>query len=102
MTLASMNFLTRSAFCRAVKEGAPIVLFNTEHQVPAINGPHRVVGPWPRTAAPVEDIPVCGAGRFSALARRDEQGRLIKARERVLSWHVDVRVEDMRVVEVLA
>ena len=87
MTFASMNFLCKSELRRAVIAGQPVVLFNPEHQLPAINGTARVVGPWPRTAAPVEEI-------------TDKHGKK-KQRERIAGWHADVKVRDMRIVEVL-
>ena len=103
MTLASMNFLTKSELRRAVAQGMPVILFNTEHQVPAINGTHRVHGPWPRTAVPIEDVPV-SRDKATACCRCDlrhtEDGKLVRQRQRIIPWHADVKVVDMRVVEV--
>jgi hypothetical protein len=85
--LPSLNFLTRNAFKRAIAQGTPIVLFNPEQQVPAINGRCRVTGPWPRTGVPVEEVPARPRGK--------------KVRERLTPWQADVEVMDMRVVRVL-
>ena len=84
---ASMNFLTKSALRQAIAAGSPVVLYSPVLEMPAINGCTRCEGPWPGTPPPVEDI-------------RDQHGRT-KPRERVLSWHAEVRVKDMRVVAVL-
>jgi hypothetical protein len=84
---ASMNFLSKSAFRRAVLlEQVPVVLWSPVQGVPAINGPVRVTGPWPGTRPPVEEI--------RGKDRRAHQ------RERVVGWHADVVVSEMRIVEV--
>jgi hypothetical protein len=83
--------LTKSQLRLAVAQGASIILFNPEHQVPAVNGVARVYGPWERTPAPVEDIPA-----------KPARGGRKKPRERLAAWHADVRVEDMRIVAVMA
>lgn len=85
--LSSSNFLTVNAFKRAIAQGLPIVLFNPEQQVPAINGRCRVTGPWPRTGVPVEEVKAKPRGT--------------KQRERLIPWRADVEVMDMRVVRVL-
>ena len=88
---ASQNFLTRRAFKQAVAQGLPIVLFSPDHQIPAINGPARVCGPWPGTKLPVDPVLDRAHGRACT-----------KPRERLISWHLDVLVLDMRVVAVVA
>ena len=85
--LPSLNFLTRNAFKRAIAQGVPVVLFNPEQQVPAINGRCRVEGPWPHTGVPVEEVKAKPRGT--------------KPRERLTAWQADVEVMDMRVVRVL-
>jgi hypothetical protein len=62
------------------------VLYNPTLGVPAINGPAHVFGPWPGTRPPVEEL-------------KDKRGRL-KPREALIGWHAEVRVKDMRIVEV--
>ena len=95
---ASLNFLSKSAFKRAVADGLPIVLFSPDLKLPAVNGPARVEGPWPRTAAPIEDLPCAETRRFATpTAHRAPDGKLVKPRERVKPWYADVEVRDMRV-----
>jgi len=85
---ASMNCLSKSAFRKAVLEqGLPVVLWHPELAIPAINGPHRVEGPWPGTRPPVEEI-------------RTRGERRTHPRQKLLTWHADVVVRDMRIVEV--
>lgn len=69
---ASTDFRTKREFCRAVAEGQPIILYSPVMQMPAINGPAMVTGPW---------NPPLWRGR--------EKG-----------WTAQVEVKDMRVVAV--
>ena len=87
---ASVNFIRKSDFRAAVRAGLPVVLYSPEMAVPAVNNLERVEGPWPGTAAPVEEI------------RDSKHRRRMKPRERVVPWHAEVLVRDMRVVEVVA
>jgi hypothetical protein len=87
---ASMNFIRKSDFRAAVRAGLPVVLYSPEMAVPAVNNLERVEGPWPGTRPPVEEI-------------KDSRRRgRVKPRERVVPWHAEARVEDMRVVEVVS
>jgi hypothetical protein len=43
---ASMDFRSKRDFCRAVKQGLPIVVYSPELGTPAINGRETVTGPW--------------------------------------------------------
>ena len=87
--LSSMNFLRKSDFRHAVLSGAPVILFDPSNQFPAINGHALVAGPWPHTAPPVEELTTYHGGR-----------KIIKQRERVIPWHADVVVNEMRIVGV--
>ena len=84
---ASVNFLSRAALRRAVAGNQPVVLYSPTLTVPAINGTEIVEGPWPGTPAPVEDLVV---------------QRKAHPRQRLKPWRAHVRVQDMRVVEVLS
>jgi hypothetical protein len=86
---ASMNFLRKTDFKRAVQTGLPVVVYSPVQTMPAINGPARVEGPWPGTKPPVDEVTAYSGGQ-----------RIKKPRERVTSWHADVVVRDMRIVEV--
>lgn len=77
MTYASVNFPTSTAFKKAVETGQPVVLFNPELQIPAINGVVTVHGPWD-------------------LTRHDKE-----TRSKQHGWRATVRVRDMVPVEVL-
>ena len=87
--MSSTNFLRKSELRRAALSGMPIVLYSPEQAMPAINGVMRVVGPWPGTRPPVEDI-------------KDYRSscRCTKPRERVTPWHADVVVREMQIMEV--
>jgi hypothetical protein len=100
---ASTNFLSKSAFAKAVVAGKPIILYSPTMLIPAINGMERVEGPWPGTKPPVELIPDTGHSA-NGIVVNDAQGRRMrmKPRECVMPWHAEVRVEDMRVVEVMS
>jgi hypothetical protein len=100
---SSLNFLSKSAFRKAVADGLPVVLFSPDTKLPAINGPAIVEGPWPRTAAPVEDIEVSRrAARGREGAHLSEDGkRYLKPRQKLNSWRAEVEVRDMRVVAVI-
>jgi hypothetical protein len=87
--LSSMNFLRKSDLRRAVAQGTPVILFDPSNQFPAINGRALVTGPWPRTAPPVEELTTYHGGR-----------KIVKQRERVIPWHADVLVNEMRIVGV--
>lgn len=86
---ASVNFLSKSHLRRAVAAGELVILYSPAIPMPAVNGLERVEGPWPGTVTPVEDIP-----------NPRDHGRL-HPRQRIKPWHAEVRVQDMRVVEVL-
>ena len=85
----STNFLSKKEFQRAVQQGAPIVLYSPVQAVPAITGRVRVEGPWQGTKAPVDTVQVYRGGH-----------RATKPRERLVSWHAEATVQDMRVVAV--
>lgn len=77
MTYASVNFPTSGAFKRAVRAGEPVLLFNPDLQMPAINGVVTVQGPWD-------------------LTRHDTDPN-----RKLHGWRATVRVQDMVPVEVL-
>ena len=83
---ASTNFLSKSAFRQAALNGLPVVLWSPMMGVPAVNGTARVEGPWPGTRPPVE----CVRGK----------DRRQHTRQRVVGWHADVVVSEMRILEV--
>jgi hypothetical protein len=99
---ASINFLSKSALVRAVAAGEPIILYSPTMLVPAINGMERVEGPWPGTKPPVELIPDTKHS-VNGIVVNDAQGRCMrmKPRECVMPWHAEVRVQDMRVTDVM-
>jgi hypothetical protein len=86
---SSVNFLSKKEFQRAVLQGAPIVLYSPVQARPAITGRVRVEGPWAGTKAPVDDVQAYRGGH-----------RVTKPRERLVSWHAEATVQDMRVVAV--
>jgi len=85
----STNFLSKKEFQRAVLQGAPVVLYSPVQAMPAVTGRVRVEGPWQGTAAPVDDVVVYRGGH-----------KVLKPRQRLVSWHAEAVVQDMRVVEV--
>lgn len=85
----STNFLSKREFQRAVQQGAPIVLYSPVQAIPAITGRVRVEGPWQGTKAPVDTVQAYRGGR-----------RVLKPRERLIGWHAEAVVQDMRVVAV--
>ena len=99
---ASCNFLSKSAFRKAVADGLPVVLFSPELKLPAINGPAIVVGPWERTAAPIEDIEVPRrvAVDHSDVRRTKDGKHYVRQRQRLNVWRAEVEVRDMRVVAI--
>jgi hypothetical protein len=78
MYFANQNFQRRSAFLKAVRDGLPVVLFNPDIEMPAINGEVTVQGPWDVT-------------KWDGDATNQPHG-----------WRARVRVQDMRVQAVLA
>ena len=83
MYYASTDFLRRATFVNAVRDGlAPVVLFNPDLNLPAIEGVVTVVGPW-------------------AVARRETQASNFLINDHHCGWQARCRVHDMQVVEVL-
>ena len=85
---ASMNFPTKRDFRRAVAEGQPIVLYSPVMQMPAINGVVTVEGPWPERSTAGPTVP-------RLLGTREARWRTA-----LKGWTAQVRVQDMRIVEV--
>lgn len=85
----STNFLSKKEFQRAVRQGAPVVLYSPVQAMPAVTGRVRVEGPWQGTKAPLDDVAVYRGGH-----------RVFKPRQRLVSWHAEATVQDMRVVAV--
>ena len=86
---ASINFLRKNDFKQAVQAGQSVVLYSPTQAMPAINGPARVEGPWPGTRPPIDAVTAYRGGHS-----------VKKPRERLVSWHADVWVRDMRIVAV--
>jgi hypothetical protein len=86
---SSVNFLSKKEFQRAVLQGTPVVLYSPTQAMPAVTGRVRVEGPWQGTAAPVDNVVVYRGGH-----------KALKPRQRLVSWHADAIVRDMRVVAV--
>lgn len=83
---ASMDFATKKDFCRAVKQGQPIVLYSPTLGTAAVNGNETVVGPWPtRREDKIEP----------AIGPKEK-----RSRRGAVAWSAHVVVKDMRVVEV--
>ena len=81
MYYASVNFLRSAAFAKAVRDGVPVVLFNPELGVPAVEGEVTVVGPW-------------------SLSRYESKDRNFLYDNHKHGWMVRCRVHEMRITQV--
>lgn len=94
---ASVNALSKSEFRKAVQSQLPVVLWSPVMGVPAVEGTAHVEGPWPGTKVPQCLGVKCRRGCMGcADCAGTERVRMCAPK----SWHAEVVVRDMMIVEV--
>lgn len=84
---ASIDFATKKAFCQAVRNGTPMVLYSPTLGTAAVNGKEFVMGPWPNRRQIPAVEPIIGPKE-----KRSSRG--------ATTWTARVQVKDMMIVAV--